>query len=129
MGAFSQTAALAAGAIGKGAMTAWKNPYARASMIGAGVGGVYGGLSENGSVLGGALKGAALGAGGRAAYGAGMAGMGMYNLARGMGQGAGQAAFTALSGVGRGSAAFLGSTLSKAVNPIRGFFPRITPSG
>ena len=40
------------------------NPYAQAAIGGAGVGGAYGAMSDNTSVLGGALGGAAIGAGG-----------------------------------------------------------------
>ena len=64
-------------AIGAG-MRAWgsaqRNPYAWGTGVGAGLGGLYGAMSSDTSVLGGVLGGAALGFGGtmagRAGYGA-----------------------------------------------------------
>lgn len=115
------------------ARSAWANPYGRAGVIGGGLGAIYGGFSDNTSVLGGMVKGAGLGIGARAGYGMGRAGMGMYNLSRGMGMSKGQAAWQAMAGIGRGSAAFIGSTARRAYNPIsstlKGYLPRILPSG
>jgi hypothetical protein len=46
-----------------GVSAAWGNPYGRSAMIGAGIGAVYGAMSDNTSVMGGMAKGAVLGAG------------------------------------------------------------------
>ena len=109
------------GALRGMARSAWASPYAKLGLAGAALGGTYGAFSNNTSVAGGAFKGAALGLAARPAYFGARAGMGMYNLARGMGMGRGVAAWQGLAGVGRGSAALIGRTASRAVNP---FLPR-----
>jgi hypothetical protein len=112
-------AAYGLGALGVGARAAWANPYGKAAIIGGGLGGIYGAFSDNTSVIGGMFKGAALGAGARGAYTAGRAGIGAYNISRGMGLGKGQAAWSAATGLGRGAGSLIGNTARRAYNPIK----------
>jgi hypothetical protein len=101
------------------ARSAWASPYGKAAIIGAGVGGIYGAFSENTSVLGGMVKGAALGAGGRAAFGAGAAGLQRFRYGKLMGMGNGQAAWGAMQGLGRDARNLIGNTKSRAYNYIQ----------
>jgi len=104
------------------AKAAWGSPVGRSSIIGAGIGGAYGGVSDNTSVLGGAAAGALLGGVGRQAWSTGKIGINSYrtNLAKNLAAGA-------PSGMARGNAASIaanrmwrGNTLmaNRAINSI-----------
>ena len=106
---------------------AWRNPMARAAMAGAAIGGIRGGYSDNGSVLGGAMKGALLGAG---AYRYAARPMMAVNR---MGIGAGMGLGMHASAMGRAYATAVGRTFSRdfrgvkmmanqGFNKIRGLF-------
>lgn len=103
--------------------------YAKLGIAGAALGGTYGAFSNNTSVMGGAAVGAGLGLAARPAYFGARAGMGMYNIARGMGMGRGTAAWQGLAGIGRGSAALIGNTANRAFGRISSYLPRIAPTG
>jgi len=112
---FGRTGVAAAGA-------ATMNPYARSAALGAGVGGMYGAFSDNTSILGGATTGAALGYGGRVGWQAG-------GIARRMGGLTSGKAWTAM---GKYTKGHIDNTLTRAYNPIRnlkGYVPRIAPTG
>ena len=91
---------------GLGAMSRMSNAGLSGAM--GAVGGIYGGFSEDGSVLGGALKGAALGAG---AYGASRLGRMGYSAYRNSAGGVGQKAMQSLYAMGGMSRAYIGNTL------------------
>jgi hypothetical protein len=108
-----------AGMAGKGLVTAWGTGIGKSMMLGAGVGGLYGGFSDNSSILGGVLKGATLGAG---LYGAGVMGIRGSQIwkasrLRGMGRGA-SLAWTAQT-LGRETRSLIGNTSTKAYNGFR----------
>ena len=63
------------GAAGAALKAGWNNTYGRAGMIGAGVGATHGAVSDDTSVLGGAMMGGVLGAGGMAGLRYGRAGL------------------------------------------------------
>jgi len=79
-------------------------------------GGLYGAMSDDTSVLGGALMGAGLGAGGYGAVALGRRGLRSYGRFRGAGMGRGQAASNALGVMGDVSREFVGSSYNRAVN-------------
>ena len=102
------------------------NPYARSAITGAALGGMYGAISDDTSVLGGMAKGALGGVALRGAYGGAMAGRAMYGLARAQGMGVGRSVAAAGVGLARGayalgasSARFIGNTTTKAYNGFR----------
>lgn len=111
------------------ARSAWASPYGKLGIAGAALGGSYGAFSNNTSVMGGALTGAGLGLAARPAYFGARAGAGMYNIARGMGMGRGQAAWQGFAGIGRGSAQLIGNTANRAINRVSSYLPRIAPTG
>jgi hypothetical protein len=101
------------------------NPVGRGAMVGAGLGGIMGGLSDNSTFARGAMAGGALGAMG--GYGARLApGLkSAYKMGSGMGSGLGWSAKYAgfeMARSGYGSASYLGNTAKRAYNGIRGFF-------
>lgn len=83
---------------------------------GAIAGGAYGAMSDNTSVLGGAIMGAGLGAG---AIGA-RRGAANYGLFRAYGFGRGKSAFLTLNSAGAGARNFIGDTSRRAYNSFRG---------
>lgn len=78
-------------------------------------GGMYGAVSDDTSVLGGAIMGAGLGAG---AYGAGR-GITSYRGLRVIGRSRSRAAYGALNLMGIDSKRFIGNTSHKAMNSFR----------
>jgi hypothetical protein len=92
---------------------------AMASAAGAGMGGAYGLVSDDTSVLGGALGGAAMGFGGMKAYGAAARGLSRYGKMTARGVSRSSAASYAVSQAGRDASAYIGNTLSQAPNAIR----------
>lgn len=92
--------------------------FGLSALIGAGVGGAYGALSDRTSVLGGMLGGAALGAGGYAGARLGKAGMRGYSQARAAGFGTGLSAYMGVNRMGRLASRYIGSTARKAYNHI-----------
>ena len=102
----------------------WNNLALRGSLIGAGVGGIGGALSDQGSFWGGAMKGAALGAGAGYLYPSAMRGasafaFGTGGLAQRM-KFAARVAGRDLQARGRVSAARIGATAGRAYTRIRG---------
>lgn len=111
------------------AKQAWASPVARSAIYGAGAGAAYGALSDNTSVLGGALAGAAIGGYGRrlamtgavrSGWNAGAGRWGGYGMFAGAGLGAGKAAARVAWSDARRAGRFIGSTATRAYNGFKG---------
>lgn len=89
------------------------------SAAGAGLGGAYGAISDDTSILGGALGGAALGFGGWKAYGGLSRGLSRYGKATALGVSRSTAAGRAFAAAGREASGYIGNTISQAPNRIR----------
>ena len=88
-------------------------------------GGMYGAVSGDTSVMGGALKGASLGLGGLGAARLGARGFSRYGTARAFGAGRSEAAGIAVGSMGRMSSAFIGNSASRGYNTFRGMYGKI----
>jgi hypothetical protein len=108
-----------AGMVGKGLGTAWGTGIGKSMMLGAGVGGLYGGFSDNSSILGGAFKGAMLGAGVYGAGALGVRGKQIWSAARLGGRGRGAAAAYTAQTLARETRSLIGNTSTKAYNGFR----------
>jgi len=110
------------------AVNLWRN-----AAYGAATGGILGGLNNEGTTYGGALKGAfygamggsILGVGGRSALRAYGRGTGMSGFGRYFAQGnmiSGRNAFMGLQAKARQASNYIGATNWRAFNPIKGMF-------
>lgn len=106
--------ALRAGAKGLG-LGMFRNPIGRSALAGAALGGIYGGFSDNTSVLGGMTKGAIGGA--ALSIGVGTAGRAIAagSIARRAGMGFGGT----MRAMGNASKSYIGGTFNRAYNPIK----------
>lgn len=91
---------------------------------GAGLGGMYGAVADDTSVLGGALMGAGAAYGHAAARHVGLRGLRTYSRLRARGVGAGAAAAGGARVMGRTSSRFIGKTAQRGYNSFKGMYGR-----
>lgn len=111
-----QTAGWAAQTLGRGMIRGGRSQAGTSAMTGALAGGMWGAVSDDTSVVGGALMGAGLGVGALGAAKLGRRGLSMYNYTRGAGMGRGAAAAQGGLAMGGMAKSFIGNSYAKAVN-------------